>query len=587
MLIDDQLLMREGNRWVTSSDLTELPVPSTIHALLTARLEGLPAGERAILTTAAVEGAVFHRGAVGELVGPALDSVLEDGLLALIRRDLIRPETADFADHQAYGFRHLLIRDAAYQSLPKNVRADLHERFSAWLELTARDRLREFEEIVGYHLEQAYRYRVGLRSRDARAASLAARAAERLGAAGRRALVRSDLPAAIGLLERVSQLLPTSDPQRTVLLIELGGALIESGRLAKAGRVLDEAERLAATANDERVASHVLVQQEFLRLLHGEEGGLQQAARATARVIPVFERYGDDLGLCHARRLEAWLFWNDARAAAAARAWESAAAHAQRAGDRHEQYEILTWIASSLWFGPTPAEEGIRRCEAMHEEVRESRQSQAAILRQLACLNAIVGRFALARELLAKSNAAYADLGLTLYVASSDHEAVVELLAGNPAAAEKSVRGGYRALEEMGERAFRSTIAASLALTILEQGRDEEAEDFARLSAQLATSGDLMTQVLWRRVRARVLARRAEIKEAEALAREAVEIAEATDFVNDRADALIDLSHVLEASRQGDEAVAAGSRALHLYELKGNVVAAAATRLRLGELNKV
>ena len=193
-------------------------------------------------------------------------------------------------------------------------------------------------------------------------------------------------------------------------------------------------------------------------------------------------------------------------------AWERAAAHARRAGDRHEYYEILTWIASSLWFGPTPAAEGIRRCEAMREEVRESPESEAAILRQLACLNAIVGRFALARELLATSNATYADLGLTLYVASSEHEAVVELLAGNPAAAEKSLRAAYRALEEMGERAFRSTMAASLARVILEQGRDEEAEDLAKLSAQLAASGDLLTQIRWRRVRARVLARRAEIR---------------------------------------------------------------------------
>ena len=331
----------------------------------------------------------------------------------------------------------------------------------------------------------------------------------------------------------------------------------------------------------------MLVQQQFLRLLHGEEGALEGAARATARVIPVFERHGDDLGLCHARRLEAWLFWNEARAEAAAAAWERAAAHARQAGDRHEYYESLTWIASSLWFGPTPAAEGIRRCEAMRAEVRESPESEAAILRSLACLNAIVGRFAVARELLATSNATSADLGLTLYVASSDHEAVVEVLAGNPAAAERSVRAAYRTLEEMGERAFRSTIAASLAWVILEQGRDEEAEALAELSARLAASGDLITQVRWRRVRARVLARRAEIPAAEALAREALAIAEATDFVNDRADALIDLSHVLEASRRCDEAVSAASGALDLYELKGNMVAAAATRLRVRILTRV
>ncbi|TGQ50415.1 hypothetical protein EN855_036335, partial [Mesorhizobium sp. M1C.F.Ca.ET.212.01.1.1] len=97
----------------------------------------------------------------------------------------------------------------------------------------------------------------------------------------------------------------------------------------------------------------------------------------------------------------------------------------------------------------------------------ESPESEGVILRQLACLNAIVGRFALARELIATSNATYADLGLTLFLAGSEHEAVVELLAGNPAAAERSARAAYRALEEMGERAFRSTMAATLALVIL------------------------------------------------------------------------------------------------------------------------
>jgi hypothetical protein len=93
-----------------------------------------------------------------------------------------------------------------------------------------------------------------------------------------------------------------------------------------------------------------------------------------------------------------------------------------------------------------------------------------------------------------------------------------------------------------------------------------------------------MTQVSWRRGRARVHARRGEIRAAEQLAREAFAIAEATDFVNDRADALIDLSHVLEASGRCDEAVSAVSGALDLYESKGNVVAAAATRLRLGKI---
>lgn len=587
MLVEDSALMREGDRWVAASNLIELPVPSTIHALLAARLDGLPSDERAILSIAAVEGTTFHLGAVSNL-HPKLNAPLEDALTALVRRDLIRLEGADFAGEKAFSFRHGLIRDAAYRALPKNARADLHERCAGWLEKTAGDRLREFEEIAGYHLEQALQYRAALGPPNAHSALLAARASDRLEAAGRRALVRGDLPAAISLLERVSRLLPTTDPRRIALLVDLGAALIERGQLADAVPVLDEAERLSAAANDQRLTSHALIQRQFLRTLHGEEGSLEDAARISAHAIPVFERFADERGLCQARRLEAWVFFNECRGASAAAAWESAAAHARKAGDRHEHNEILAWISSMHWFGPTSAAEGIRRCEDMREQVRESPQSEAAILRELACLYAINGQFNVARELIAKSNETYADLGLRLSVISSEeHVAVVELLAGNPAGAETSLRNAYRALEGMGERAYRSTTAASLGWAILQQGRYDEAEAFALVSAQLGAAGDYLTQIRWRRVRSRVLARRADNQSAEALAREALAIAERTDFINERADTLIDLSHVLEASHKRHEAVAAASEAMNLYERKGNVVAIAATRLRLVNIAEV
>ena len=324
----------------------------------------------------------------------------------------------------------------------------------------------------------------------------------------------------------------------------------------------------------------MVVQQELLRLLRVEESGAEQAARATA-LVQVFNRWKDDLGLCRARRLEAWLYWNEARAEAAAQAWESAATHARLAGDRHLYNEILTWIASSLWWGPTPVSEGISRCELMREEVRDSPESEAAILRHLGSLQAMMGKFDLARQLLAMSNAAYADLGLTLNAATSQSEAIVELLAGNPAAAEESLRKGYRALEEMGERTFLPTTTAFLARSILEQGRDEEAEELTNVSARLASRGDLLSQILWRSIRARVLSKRAQMHQAEALAREAVALAQATDFINYRADALLDLSHVLKASRRVDESVTYASEALHFYQLKGNIVSESATRLWL------
>ncbi len=583
MLVDEKLLARDKDTWVARGDLPDPPrIPSTIDALLGARLDRLPEHERAILTMAAIEGVVFHRSALVELARPMPNSVVHDGLRALVRRDLIRPGSPDFSGEEAYHFRHVLIRDTAYLSLSKHLRAELHERFAAWLDLKSEGHLREFDEIVGYHFEQAFQYRVALDSQDPLAASLAAQAAPRLEAAARRALGRSHLSSAITLLERLCiaapQLLLKDDSRRRTLLAELGRALIECGRLAEAERILQDAERLATIANDELVASHVLVEQHFLRLLRVEAGGTEEAARATTLVMPVFNRYKDNLGLCRARRLEALLYWNEARAEAAAEAWKRAAAHARIAGDQHLYNEILTWIASSLWFGPTPASVGIRRCKAMLKEVHNSPESEAAILRHLGGFYGMVGQFELARRLLATSNAAYAELGFKLDAAMSQNEAVVELLAGNPAAAEQSLRPGFQALEEMGERMFRSTTAAFLARAVLELGREEEAEVLAQLSAQLASEGDLLSQVLWRGVRARLLARRSRLEEAEVLAREAVAFAQMTDFVNHRADALLDLAQVLRASLRVDEAMAAASEALRLFELKGNRVSASATK---------
>ncbi len=194
---------------------------------------------------------------------------------------------------------------------------------------------------------------------NSRAASLAAQACARLESAGRRALARSDLSAAIALLERVSRLLPTDDPRRIELLVELGAALIERGRLAEAAPALDEAERLAAAANDQRLTSHVLIQRQFLRLAprrgrraggggagggHGRSRSSSASGTTSACAAHGGSRRGSSL--------------TSARAEAAAAAWERAAVHARRAGDRHEFNESLRWIASMLWFGPTPASRG-------------------------------------------------------------------------------------------------------------------------------------------------------------------------------------------------------------------------------------
>jgi predicted ATPase/class 3 adenylate cyclase len=584
MLVDDERLAWDGERWVAAGDLLDLPVPQTINTLLAARLEGLPDDERALLLRASVEGALFHRSSVSELASGLADASLERSLAKLVRRDVIRPDRPVFAGDEAYRFRHILIRDAAYQSLSKATRADLHERLAAWLERTVAGRLGEYEEIVGYHLEQAYRCRLDLRSADEEIRDLGARASQRLGFAGRRALTRSQLPAAIGLLERAASLSAGDTAARAELLPELGAALIAAGRLSEAERVLDEATTVAADARDESAESRVLVQQQFLGLLHVTEGASEGAARAIERVIPVFERGDDHRGLCSARRLEAWVHWNEAQAAAAAEAWEQAAAHASRAGDEHARAEILTWIASSLCFGPTPVDEGIRRCEEIRSEVSGQLESEALTLRHLGGLHAMKGHFDLARALLATSNDVLDDLGLTLNAASSQNEASIEMLAGDAAAAEMSLRSGFEALTQMGDQFFLSTTAAFLARAVFAQDRVEEAEDLAQLSARLAATGDLLTHVLWRGVQARILARRGRLDDAESLAREAVSLAERTDFLVHHGDALVDLAYILQDSGRIGEAAAAAAAGLHLHEQKGNLITAGKIRSDLSVL---
>jgi predicted ATPase len=178
----------------------DLAVPPTVQALLAARIDRLGAGERAVIERASVEGRGFHRGAVAELLPAGERGYAGGRLLTLVRKGLIGPGRAEFPEDDGFRFAHALIRDAAYESIPKALRADLHERFAAWLEGKARERAPEYEEVLGYHLEQAYHYRVELGSVEQRDRELGARAADKLASAARRARARGDYPAAVNLL---------------------------------------------------------------------------------------------------------------------------------------------------------------------------------------------------------------------------------------------------------------------------------------------------------------------------------------------------------------------------------------------------
>src|SRR5262249_3152212 len=150
--------------------------------------------ERGVLERGAVEGELFHRGAVQALAPE--EPHITPRLAALVRKELIRPDRPQLAGEDGFRFRHLLIRDPADDSLSQATRADLHQRFAAWLE-QHRSKLVELDEILGYHLEQACTYRadLGLPTDE----DLARKARRRLAAAGRRARDRGDEIAAVRL----------------------------------------------------------------------------------------------------------------------------------------------------------------------------------------------------------------------------------------------------------------------------------------------------------------------------------------------------------------------------------------------------
>jgi class 3 adenylate cyclase/tetratricopeptide (TPR) repeat protein len=567
------LFVEEMVALARESTADEVTVPPTIQALLAARLDQLDEAERGVLGRGAVEGRVFHRRAVQALAPEEKEVMMR--LTALVRKELVRPDSTQLLGEDAFRFRHLLIRDAAYDALPKAVRAELHERFAAWLEQHGTELL-ELDEILGYHLEQAccYKQELGLSADD----ELAAEARRRLTAAGRRASFRQDSSAAVRLLERAASLIPRGEID-VALETDLVDALLETG---KSGDALPRAGSLAerAAAAGDRVAELCgKLKEAVCRVYLEPEGATDKLAALVEQALPVFEAAGDDLAL--------YIGYSALGQVAALRgqwdalldAYERAFVHAQRAGLPHE---LVGWRGFARLAGATSVSELLAWLD--EQEARGTRSSYLRRLRGRAL--ARLGRFDEARAILADVRAELAErgggiqLGATTGMASVD----VELLAGDPAAAAEFGAEGCRLLDELGDKTFQSTAAGWLAQALYALDRLEEADASAGRAAELGASDDAATQMLWRQVRAKVLARRGEHAEAERHAREAVALGEQTDLLDLQGDAYADLAEVLSLAGRPKEATEALEQALARYERKGNLVMAQRAQMRLAEL---
>jgi DNA-binding SARP family transcriptional activator len=548
-------------------------LPPTIQALLGARLQRLGPGASSVLARAAIIGKDFGVQAVRELLPPEARDPLTRNLQTLVAKRLVQYEPSDRRPGDEYSFRHILIQEAAYRAIPKSLRAELHHRFADWLEYVFCEPATQRPEILGYHLEQSVRYLSELRPAEAQSSPLPRRAAGHLEAAGRAAHDRGDALAAMNLLIRAAALLPRDDAALARLYTSLGAAMTEAGQLEKAVARLDDAQRIAAAHGDEGQRAHARAQ----ALMSGLELDPHKAAEEIAQALPElrsqFARGPDELGLCRVLQLQAAMHWIHARSAAAEEAWQRAAEYARRVNDRRQLVEILGWLASAALWGPTPAAEGIRRCQDYLDEIGNHPRGQAVILWHMAGLYAMQDQVAVAQATLSRAKSHVQILGPIMTATGTQPAAFIAMLAGDPVSAEMHLRLGYESLSRMGEKGFLSITAALLAKAIVAQGekRYTEASELIEISQEAAGGEDPSAQILGQGLSARILADSGRHAQAVALASSAVALAAQTDLVSQHADALLDLAHALATSGRVAEAQAAATQALDLCQRKGNL----------------
>jgi tetratricopeptide (TPR) repeat protein len=526
-----------------------------------------------VLERGAVEGEIFHRGAVQALAPD--ETQVTPRLAALVRKELIRPDRTQLAGDDGFRFRHLLIRDAAYEALPKAVRADLHERFAAWMEEHGIE-LVELDEILGYHLEQACRYHAELGTTPYND-ELAAAARRRLTAAGRRAQLRSDYAAAVSLLERASARVPTAEID-LALENKLVDSLFWGGRGDEALRRADALAERAAAAGDPVGELCGRIQAGIIRTSLEPEGATEKLDALVQQALPVFDAAGDNLALYTAYQALGQVANTRGQMDAALEAYERAAGHARQAGLPDE---LLAWRSVFLLYGTRPLSDLLAWLD--ENEPREPlnywlRARRAAAL-------AMLGRFDRARAILAGTRAELAERGAGLKLAAMCIDsAAVELWAGDPAAAAKLGADACGLLDDLGEKTMLSNAAGTLAQALYALDRLDEADVWAGRAAELGASDDAFTQLLWRQVRAKLLARRGQHEEAERLAGESVAIGEETDMLDAQGDAYSDLGEVLVLVGKPGDAATALEQALERYKLKGNIVSTQRARSRLAEI---
>jgi DNA-binding SARP family transcriptional activator len=550
-------------------------LPPSLDALLASRLDLLEPTELSVLQRAAVAGEEFSTEPVARMLGDA-SAEIEPRLLELVRMGLIAD---DPGQRETFRFRHTLIREAAYATLPKARRSVLHQRFAEWLDM-APDRT---DELVGFHLEQAHRYLVELHPDDPRAGRLAVAAGDRLGDAGIRAARRGDAFAASDLLARASNLLPISPVVGRDVLTELGLMQWKGGNVAVAGETLRRARDAAAAEGDPRAEFRARFELANLGLFRHPEGGADELLTLSEAAIPVFEQTGDDRALGRVWYVLSFVHGGyHCQYAKSREAAEHALVCFLRSG--WPAASCYQEIAASLYYGPAAVPDGMRRCQELLAAT--DRGGEANVLSFLAGLEAMGGDLEAGRAAATRAREIYEELAWAVNVVTNwaTVAADIELLAGEPEGAAAILTDSCDRLQAWGMYAHLATQAAQLGEAHYCRGEYGDALRAAALAEGAASTDDASAQFSWRALRAKALAREELLGDAVELAGEAAEIAASTDAVSQRANVLLAYAEVLGLAGQPAAAAERTKEAVGLLERKRNVAAARKARALLVDL---
>ena len=551
-------------------------VPDSIYGLLASRLDRLAGDERTIAEAAAVCGTEFSAASVEELTG--LDAL--PALASLASRQLVQvAEEQSFAE-ETWTFRHGLIREAAYEAVPKRRRAALHEAFARRVIHVAEARGTQWDELAGYHLEQAVRCLEEVGEGGASLERLRVEAGERLADAGYRAYERHDMAASASILERAARLLPADSATWIVAATRLSAALTWRGALEEQHRWLEEARAAAERRGDERLIARVRLTAAGNVLSSGRAPSPEALLAETDAIIPVLEAAGDHEGLAQASIVR---FHGLTRANrdGGPTSLDRGLEHARRAGSRHLEGAILNWFCVTLPRGAMPTGPAAEWCLELLENP-PNRLVRAGAFGALGLVRAMQGSFEEARALVEEDDEILLDLGLVQ--ASAAHSIArgeVETIAGDFPAAERILRSGIEQLETLGDVYSRTNAAWRLAVVLSELRRDEEADVWATVAAEAPPTG-IYVDIWWRLVRAAVRARRGEPDEARVLLVEALDLRGQLGGGDSR-DIWIAAAEAYELIGQDDEAERLLREALGVAERKEYAVAAERARRLLSE----